>query len=125
MPEKGFSLVEVIISIFLAALLITGLFLSYKASWDMVAESSEIAVARTAATSKLEELRAYTPSQIRNYNGTNFSVTLSNGEIMRGTITVSSSDPPIVTITMNWGDTSSLKSITIAEMLYRPVYEVE
>lgn len=123
--KEGFSLVEVIISTFIAVILISGLFLSYKASWDMINESSEIAAARTTAISKLEELRAYTTSKIRSYNGTNFSTTLANGDIMSGTITVSETDPPLVTITITWGTTSALKSITVSEIVYRPLYEVE
>lgn len=123
--NKGFSLVEVIISTFIAAVLISGLFLSYKASWDMINESSEIAVIRTAAISKLEELRAYTPSQIRSYDGTTFSTTLANGDTINGTITVSTTEPSTVTITMSWGSASDPKSVSVSAILYRPIYEVE
>ncbi len=123
--NKGFSLLEVIISTLIAVVLISGLFLSYKASWDMIKESSEMATIRTTAISKLEELRAYTSSEIRSYNGTTFSTTVSTGETINGTITVSTTDPPLVTITMTWGSSSAPRSVSVSAILYRPLYEVE
>jgi hypothetical protein len=83
-----------------------------------------MATARTTAISKLEELKAYTPSQIRSFNNTTFTTTLANGETLTGTISVSSSDPPAVTVTMSWGSGSSAKTTSFSAILYRSVYEV-
>ncbi len=123
--KKGFSLIEVIISISIVVMLITGLFLSYKSSWDLINESADLAVARTAIISKLEELKQYHPSMIRTYNNTTFTTPLANGEIMTGRITISTTDPPLVSITMSWGLASSPKTVSASAIIYRPIYETE
>ncbi|MFN7181570.1 MAG: PilW family protein [Planctomycetota bacterium] len=122
--KRGFSLIEVIIATFIAVILISGLFLSYRASWDMINESADIAVARTAIISKLEELKQYTYSQLLTYNNTTFTTTLANGEIMTGTITVSTDAPAKITIIMRWGSPTP-KTISGGAILFKPRYETE
>jgi type II secretory pathway pseudopilin PulG len=123
--KKGFSLVEIIISTFIAVIIISGIIYTYRASWDFVKEADEMAFARTLAISKLEELKGYTSTTLHSLNNTTFSDTLPNNEQITGVISVSSSEPPKVTITMQWGPSQARKTISISSILFRPIYEVD
>ena len=107
--EKGFTLVEVMLAVAIAAVALCGILATYAACFTLIRTSKNASIATSAAQGLLDEIRNTSfPLIASTYDGTNFTV--NNMPSNRGVVYVDDSNPELlkVTISVSWKQGNSV-----------------
>ena len=98
--EKGFTLVEVMLAVAIAAVALCGILATYAACFTLIRTSKNASIATSAAQGLLDEIRNTSFPLIKStYNGTNFTV--NNMPLNRGIVYVDDSNPELLKVTIS------------------------
>ena len=98
--ERGFTLVEVMLAVAIAAVALCGILATYAACFTLIRTSKNASIATSAAQGLLDEIRNTSFPLIKStYNGTNFTV--NNMPLNRGIVYVDDSNPELLKVTIS------------------------
>ena len=100
LSERGFTLVEVMLAVAIAAVALCGILATYAACFTLIRTSKNASIATSAAQGLLDEIRNTSFPLIKStYNGTNFTV--NNMPLNRGIVYVDDSNPELLKVTIS------------------------
>ena len=100
LSERGFTLVEVMLAVAIAAVALCGILATYAACFTLIRTSKTASIATSAAQGLLDEIRNTSFPLIKStYNGTNFTV--NNMPLNRGIVYVDDSNPELLKVTIS------------------------
>jgi prepilin-type N-terminal cleavage/methylation domain-containing protein len=102
-PEKGFTMMEVMLAVAITALALCGILLTYLTCFNLIRTSRNVSVATSAAQGLMDEIRnASFPLIVSSYNNRHFVV--NNMPSNSGVVYVDNTNPELlkVTISVSW-----------------------
>lgn len=118
--QRGFSTLEVIVSLGIILIALTGTLSLFKAGFGSLASSNKLTVALNVARAKLEEIKGTEFSRITSLypDGSTYTVpNLSGGALKVEYPNGTSSDPLIVKVTVTWPEGEVERSINLVTMV--------
>jgi len=101
LPEKGFTLMEVMLAVAITAIALCGILATYMACFTMIKTSKNASIATSAAQGLMDEIRnAPFPLIKSTYNGAAFTP-VSNLPQNNVAVDVDDSDPELLKVTVN------------------------
>ncbi|MFA5275740.1 MAG: prepilin-type N-terminal cleavage/methylation domain-containing protein [Candidatus Omnitrophota bacterium] len=100
--KKGFTMMEVMLAVAIAALTLCGILLTYATCFNLIKTSKNVSIAASAARGLMDEIRNTPFHSIRDYNNITFDV--DNMPQNKGVVYVDETNPELlkVTISVSW-----------------------
>jgi prepilin-type N-terminal cleavage/methylation domain-containing protein len=100
LAKKGFTLMEVMVAVAIAALALCGILLTYVTCFTLIKTSKNVSIATSAARGLMDEIRNTSfPLIVSSYNNLNFSV--NNMPQNRGVVYVDNTNPELLKVTIS------------------------